>query len=624
MCGIAGYVEASVSDHRSPDELILNAIRYRGRDGEGRFSSDAVKLFHTRLSIIDLDGGSQPMSDPSGRYTIVFNGEIYNYLELRKRYTEAGYRFRSTSDTEVILAGFILNGEKVCSDLNGMFALAIWDEREKKLFLARDRLGKKPLYWFRSSGRLHFASSINAFVNLPDWRGKLSAVNMRWYMKLSAVPTGQTAFEDVFALPPASYAFIDPQKQFVSPTIYWRVNFAKKSKLSFSAARDELHDLLTDAIDIRLRADVPVCLTFSGGVDSGLIAAIATRRLGKSLKCWTLDYDSPSEPSQERAIAEKVTRMLDLDWEFKNFDYYEHLVSSIDDSLKYVDQPCSHIAISYSHRLYSEIGKVAKVALTGNGADELFLGYVGNEQFAHQDMVRAKQISRARLGSLLPGRIATRLGLVPPRSVVDNQKDYVRSIITSQEDRDIAESLVAQFGEEVENAGIETQADLYTWMALNYYTRDPNFVIPDIAGLTSQLELRSPFLDYRLVEFSGRLATHHKVDVDNPPHNKRILKSIYEQYVGTDIAMAKKIGMAGNLRYDIMFALDKDLQSTYRTSIATLAAFGIDCEELNVALLAYTQDVKSGRPWSPHAGLMTSAFMLARWLAQPGSAARVH
>lgn len=622
MCGIAGYIGPGLNEADASNASILEAIRYRGRDGEGKFESDTVRFFHTRLSIIDIEGGSQPMSDPSGRYTIIFNGEIYNYVELKKKYAEAGYEFRSSSDTEVILAGFILKREKVCADLNGMFALAIWDDREKILFVARDRLGKKPLFWYRSNGRLYFASSINAFVKLRGWQGRLNAVNVRWYMKLAAVPIGETAFENVFALPPASHAFVDPEKQTVASVRYWRLNFAEKRQVSFDAAAEELHDLITDAIDMRLRADVPVCLTFSGGVDSGLVAAIATRRLGRNLKCWTLDYDSPSEPSQERVTAEKVARILDLDWEFKNFDYYRDLMGAIDDSLTYVDQPCSHIAISYSHRLYAEIAKVAKVALTGNGADELFLGYSGNELFAANDSARAAQLKRARIGSMLPARLAARLGFAFPTPVSRDQGDFVRGIMSTSEDRERAEPLVQRLVAEIEEAGIETQADLYTWMSLNYYTRDPNFVIPDISGLTSQLELRSPFLDYRVAEFSAGLPTRHKIDSRSPQHNKRILKAIYAQYVGTEIATAKKIGMAGNLRYDVMFARDENFLSTYKSSILSLAGFGIEVGELQAALDAYGQDYESGRAWSSYAGTMISGFMLARWLAQPGCSAR--
>lgn len=622
MCGIAGYIGEKWSSAGASADRMLDAIRYRGRDGEGHFGGDQVELFHTRLSIIDIDGGAQPISDPSGRYTIIFNGEIYNYLELREIYAKAGYAFRSNSDTEVILAGFILKREKVCADLNGMFAFAIWDNQKRKLFLARDRLGKKPLYWQTLQGRFCFASSISAFADLPGWTGRLNAVNMRWYMKLAAVPLGQTAFEDVFSLPPASYAFVDPAKQTVSPVRYWRLTFDSKRNISFDAACEELHDLLTNAIDIRLRADVRVCLTFSGGVDSGLIAAIATRRLGRRLKCWTLDYDSPTEPSQERVTAQTVAAMLGLDWEFKNFDYYKDLMGAIDQSLRHVDQPCSHIAVSYSHLLYGEISKVAKVALTGNGADELFLGYSGNEVFARQDSLREAQVRRARVGSLLPARLAARLGLTPPRRVSADQGDYVRGIVSSADGRDRAEPLVRQLVEEIEEAGIESQADLYTWMSLNYYTRDPNFVIPDIAGLTSQVELRSPFLDYRVAEFSACLPTRHKIDPLNPHQNKRILKSIYAGYVGPEIATAKKIGMAGNLRYDVLFARDEHFLSTYRENVAALARYGIDVDDLKTALDAYGQDYESGQAWSAHAGTMISGFMLARWLAQPTCSAR--
>src|SRR3546814_2940045 len=181
MCGIAGYVvyqEDAVALHGA----MWSAIRYRGRDGEGEWARPGdVALFHSLLSILDIKGGAQPMTDTDGRYVILFNVEIYNYLELRRVYEADGARFRTNSDTEVILEGFKRKGLDVCRDLNGMFAFAIWDTRERRLFLARDRLGKKPLYWTVLSGAFFFASSLDAFRHIPGWTSELSRLDFHPY-----------------------------------------------------------------------------------------------------------------------------------------------------------------------------------------------------------------------------------------------------------------------------------------------------------------------------------------------------------------------------------------------------------------------------------------------------------
>jgi len=292
MCGIAGYIATELPPRGSVDSAMRDAIRYRGRDSEGEWSDDAnARLFHSRLSIISLGDGDQPMADVSDRFTIVFNGEIYNYVELRQHYKELGGRFRTSSDTEVILEGFKLKGPAVCQDLNGMFAFAIWDRVERRLFLARDRLGKKPLFWMGQNGRFYFASTIDAFTSVPGWSGRLLHSAIALYGRLGSFPDDLTVYEQVRALPPASFALVEPSASDVKPVKYWRLTFPEKRKKDFDAAAEEYEAILIDSIRLRLRADVPLALTFSGGVDSGTIAALAARRLGTQLKCYTIDYD---------------------------------------------------------------------------------------------------------------------------------------------------------------------------------------------------------------------------------------------------------------------------------------------------------------------------------------------
>ena len=615
MCGIAGYVGKSPADPGSLHAAMRAAIRYRGRDDEGEWKSpDEVHLFHSRLSILDLEGGAQPMADGSGRYIVVFNGEIYNYLELKKAYSSAGAQFHTHSDTEVILEGYKLKGAAVCRELNGMFAFAIWDKRERRLFLARDRLGKKPLYWTDIGGTFFFASSLDAFRSISGWTSELSRINLDAYAAIGNYLPGETAFRQGHVLPPASYATVDYESE-RRPRIekYWRLDFSRKLGGSMDAALDEFEELISDAIAIRLRADVPVALTFSGGVDSGIIAAVANQRLGKALSCWTIDYHSDEDQSEETIIAQAVADHLGLEWHYSNFDYHHDLLPALRDALAMVDQPCRHIALSYSRRLYAAIRPSAKVVLTGNGADELFLGYNGNEGLAVQDAAWRESPWRAflrRVVSRPPGQRSART-----EELADYQTAYVRAHLGNHQGEDNPEDKAQEIRNGILESNVTSYADLYSYMAISHYTSDANFRIPDIAGLAEQVEVRAPFLDYRIVEFAARLPTQFKIgSPDRPDNNKFLLKRYYQKYVPEEIAWATKKGMGENLKYDRTLASEPALIALYERLLELIAAAGLSEAQYRQGWQEFLRDKRTGIRYPPSAGVMSTGLMLGLWL----------
>src|SRR3954447_8527179 len=278
MCGISGAITA----HAEPVELrasMQDAILFRGRDAQGAWSAPGVVLAQARLAVIDLVGGDQPMTDSSGRFTIVYSGEVYNYRELRAEYEGKGARFRTQSDTEVVLEGFKLKGRDVCRDLNGMFAFAVWDAQRSELVLARDRLGKKPLYWFGSADAVWFSSTLDAFTDIPGWTGTLSNTSLALYGLLGSFPADRTIYEQARSVPAGCTLTARPGR---APIVdrYWRLTFHRGTRARVADVEEEYEELLTDAIRLRLRSDVPLALTFSGGVDSGTIAALCARRIG--------------------------------------------------------------------------------------------------------------------------------------------------------------------------------------------------------------------------------------------------------------------------------------------------------------------------------------------------------
>ena len=619
MCGIAGYIGVIDAVHRPEDEVIRKAIQYRGRDGEGVWSCQSMhaRLFHSRLSIIDLESGSQPMLDGSSRYVIVFNGEIYNYLELRKAYEAAGASFYTQSDTEVILEGFKLKGDAVCQDLNGMFAFAIWDKKEQRLFLARDRLGKKPLYWTNLNGHFYFASSLDVFQGLPGWSGELSKLNLDAYAALGSYLPGETAFRQARVLPPACFAWIDSEGLNLKESTYWRLDFSKKLDITLEAALEKFEGLIVNAIEIRLRADVPVALTFSGGVDSGIIAAVAKKFLGKQLSCWTVDYHTDNDRSEETEIACRVASDMGLDWHYSHFDYYRDLLPALRMALEFVDQPCGHMAISYSRQLYAAIRPEAKVVLTGNGADELFLGYIGDEKLVARDLAQTRVSKIADLWRrFIPGELK-RHKIQSSKRLADYQTDYIRANLGHYPEDGDPEVRIKAIHEDIMACGVSSHADLCTYMGLRFFSAESNFRIPDIIGLSEQVEVRSPFLDHRIVEFAAALPSELKIgNASSPDRNKLLLKAYYQKHVPAEIAWASKKGMGWNLRYDRTLVNDPELRITYDDLLNNITSAGLPVERYKMAWEDYRRQKQYGVEFPSSAGAMSAGLMLGLWLCR--------
>ena len=596
---------------------FARALLYRGRDAQGDWGDGRnVHLFHARLSIIDLKTGGQPMHDASGRYVIVFNGEIYNYRELRETYRKAGASFQTESDTEVILEGYRLKGARVCEDLNGMFAFAIWDTQEKLLFLARDRVGKKPLYWVRLGENFCFSSSLDAFEDMPGWRASLRQSAILFSGLVGTVADGGTIYEQAFALPPACHAFVRLSRGLL-PEIdtYWRPNFRAKARRPFTSLIEEYESLLSNAIDIRLRSDVPVALTFSGGVDSGTIACIATRKLGRSLACYTVDYHTEADPSEETVVAKAVAEQLGLSWHYIHFDYHNRLFADLAGAYRFYDQPCQQMALTYSSRLYEAVKPFATVVLSGNGADELFTGYVGDEK------MRLKGMAVAAVQWLRPLLVGTKapayLRMSLPEAYADLLASQARSAGATGNAYDEIAAGAQSIAREALECGAESALDFKMFLSLRYSGVDSNFRIPDISGLAAQVEVRSPFLDYRMVEYAARLPHRYKIgNLFSPRRNKLLPKTYYQRYVSRDVAWSRKKGMGWNLRWDRSIAHDPTFAAGFERAWLAMDRAGIDTVQYRAATGSYIDDVRRGAEFSGHARLMMNGLMLGSWLSR--------
>ena len=374
MCGIAGF-----TTHRHAPEqpgaalsAMTRALQHRGPDAEGAYTDLAVHLGHRRLSILDLAGGAQPMSSADGRWHIVFNGEIYNYLELRRDLEARGAAFRTQSDTEVLLQAWAEDGVDCLPRLNGMFAFAIWDSREKRLTLARDPLGIKPLYYANHRGELLFASELRSLLRFPGFKPGLDPASVNKYLALGYIPAPSTAYAGVRKLEPGQMVTWSPAGRHTE--YFWDLPIEDNpvGAGTFDESAKTTRELLREAVRYQLRSDVDVGILLSGGIDSSAVAALAAPLAGRKLHSFSIGFQEASY--NELPFAEEVARKVGTEHHHQTLTPKD-VVGALPAIYRGLDEPlgdASLVPTWFLARLAS--GKV-KTVLGGDGGDELFAGY---------------------------------------------------------------------------------------------------------------------------------------------------------------------------------------------------------------------------------------------------------
>jgi asparagine synthase (glutamine-hydrolysing) len=616
MCGIAGVIGPTL-DVVGPQaaEGMREAILFRGRDEQGEWS-DGRRAFlcQARLAIVDVEHGQQPMRSADGRLTLVFAGEIYNHVELRRAYEAEGARFQTRSDTEVILEGYRLRGPAVFEELNGMFAIAIWDAERETLVLARDRLGKKPLYWWSARDVFAFSSTLDAFAALPGWRGTISRASVVLYGLLGAFPGDRTVYEDARSVPPASWLSARPGEGIEGPVRYWRPDFGTKATASLADLDERYEELLVDATRIRLRSDVPTALSFSGGVDSGSIAWACARRLDTPLRCFTIDHHTEDESSGETLVAQAAARHLELPWEQIQFDYRRDILADLPAAYAFYDEPCSQLPLVYADRLYRQMKQHATVVLSGNGGDELFTGYVGDEGIRRRDLV-ASALRPLRPLFRRVARAPSLLRMSAPPGFERWLRLQARERTADAEILQEVDHTAASLAAEARAAGVHTWLDMQMLASTMWGNRDGNFRLADISGLAGEVEVRSPFFDYRMVEFAAALPHRYKIGRLTTAAGRKFLpRRCYARAMPAEIATAPKRGMAANIRWDRSIAEEPSFEALFAEAYDALEAAGLDDGTSRKAWHAYRDAVRSGANVSAYTGAMMTGFMLGVWL----------
>nr|BAL55653.1 asparagine synthase, glutamine-hydrolyzing [uncultured Chloroflexota bacterium] len=531
MCGICGISPSSLHSP-DPDRLrrMNDAIRHRGPDGEGFYIAEGIGLAMRRLAIIDVQGGQQPIPNEDERLWIVFNGEIYNFLDLRPELERRGHRFRTRSDTECILHLYEDEGEAALSRLRGMFAIAIWDSRKRRLFLARDRLGKKPLYYTVQQGSLYFASELSALLEaLPQHPPvKLEALDL--YLSLQYIPDPFTAYEGVYKLPPAHFLVWENGQ--VRIERYWDLTYQPKWQASEAELADELRARLKEAVRLRLISEVPLGAHLSGGIDSSIIVALMAELSDAPVKTFSVGFEeeSFSELVYARAVAERYAT------DHHEFILrYSDLPTTLETILGHFGEPFADPSAIPLYHLSCLTREYVTVALNGDGGDEAFAGYhryrldpwanryLRAPQFLTRSLVPAivrllPDASERPAGqSLINGlkRLA-QLPEIDPRASLLRWSSYFtpsqRLALWKPECRQNlnAHSAVQYMVEYFESAqGSWLDRTLYT--DLHTYLPGDLLVKADRMTMAASLEGRSPFLDHELMEWAARLPDHLKV-----------------------------------------------------------------------------------------------------------------
>ena len=556
MCGICGIFEQS---GRSVDRDLLNKmtaiISHRGPDGEGYLVDGEVGLGHRRLSIIDVDGGAQPLGNEDGSLQIIFNGEIYNFVELRKELEDAGHRFKTRSDTEVIVHAYEEWGKDCLKRFNGMFAFALWDSKRHELFMARDHLGIKPFYYAQVGQRVLFGSEIKSLLQDPLCPRKVDIEALAELFTFRYVPSPKTLFGGIYKLPPGHWMTLSEIG--IKIERFWNWVPRIRTNWDENALIDEYQTLLDDAVRLQLRSDVPLGLFLSSGIDSGALLAIMSKHTSKPVQAFTIGFEG-GEKTNEVQGAREMAKMFGAD--------HHVMMVAPEDYLKYyenylwdIEEPVGNETAAAFHFVSQITAKKVKVALTGQGADEPWAGYhryIGAKlSGVYSRMPKILTKSFADLVTQLPGRLERlkrgALSLAEPDMVTRLAKVY--SFFSAEMKRQLFKGSLknVEFGDGYvpKQALYHLQQDVKHLDPLTQMlyidTRanlpDDLLMVGDKTSMANSLEARVPFLDFRLIEFIESLPCKLKL---NGFTGKYLHKKALEKWLPKKIIYQKKKGFA--------------------------------------------------------------------------------
>lgn len=556
MCGIAGFVDYWDRRSDKPFERgrllkgMCDVIRHRGPDDDGFLLRDGVALGMRRLSIIDLAGGAQPISGEDDSVTIVFNGEIYNFQELRPELEKRGHVFKTHSDTETIVHAYEEYGPECVTHLRGMFALAIWDDKTRELYIARDRVGKKPLYYTVTPGQtLVFGSEIKSILEHPDVQREINLEALDAYLTLGYVPDPLSIFRDIHKLPPGHYLTFSNGR--VRTQQYWDFKFEPGESRKPEDYLDELRELLNESVRLRLISDVPLGAFLSGGIDSSTIVALMAQHMNQPVKTFSIGFheDSYNELKYARLTAKK------LGTDHHEFFVTPQICDVIDELVWHFDEPFADPSAIPTYMVSKLARDHVTVALSGDGGDELFAGYthyvVQESRRAFSALPKALRAGVMRpLSYRLPhgawGRnYLHNISLDPIDRYLDSLSYFTgltrKTLYTADFQRALGatDRVARSFREYASHVKTNEPLDQLLYIDGKTYLPGDILTKVDRMSMATSLEVRVPLLDHKLIDFVTKVPASLKLAGTETKH---LLKRVARDLIPAEILDRPKQG----------------------------------------------------------------------------------
>lgn len=584
MCGICGIFNLNLDPVAQPERIgpMTARLVHRGPDSEGRFARPCLALGVRRLKIIDLETGDQPLANETGSVTLVYNGEIYNFRELRQQLLERGHKFRTHSDGEVIAHLYEEKGPDCLKDLNGMFAIALWDDDHRRLLLARDRAGEKPLYYWHGGDTLVFASEIKSLLEYPDVPRQPDFEGWSQYFFHGYIPAPRSAFRDIRKLPAAHRLTVESGRISIDP--YWRLSDHLRSPHAPAVNRRdeeglvlELRERVRQAAVSRLVSDVPLGVFLSGGVDSSTLVALMSELAPGQVNSFSVSFAERSfneQPYSTQVARRFRTRHHVLEANTRN------LREALETMADHLDEPLADPAVLPTYLISRFARSEITVALSGEGSDELFGGYPTYVGTRLADLyLRLPRVLRRGVVEPLGKRLPVSPGAVPwglfvrrflaqaERPAAERHLTWFGMIAPDELDQLLAAgwtgpraAVFAALERVLEGAQPENALAATLYLDFRTYLEDDLLVKVDRASMACSLEMRTPFLDHRLMEFAARLPASLKL---RRLQLKYILKKAVEPWLPREIVYRQKRGfsvpIAGWMRAELGSLLDEKL-----------------------------------------------------------------
>lgn len=558
MCGIAG-----IYNLRNEQEIqkMAEAMKHRGPNDEGFYFSDDISLGFKRLSIIDLEKGSQPISNEDGSVWLIFNGEVYNFKKIRSDLRSKGHRFKSHCDAEVVLHLYEEKGERCVHDLNGAFSFAIYDERRSKLFLARDRMGIKPLYYLKRKNKLIFASEIKSILSCKDIEAKVNPSLINDYLSLRYVPGPMSLFKDILKLPAGHTLSVNERG--VEVNCYWNPELYSGDYKSDKYYIDKFGEILEDSISMRLMSDVPLGAYLSGGIDSSVIVAVMSKLMSEPVKTFSVGFGEDFIGDELNQARERANSLgcdhSEIKFSPKDFDLFKKIVW-------HLDEPQGDAIALPTFLLSREASKKVKVALTGEGADEILGGYIFHKVLNQIQLYKKITPKFFRKGfinplvKIVPPTVLNKffnypafLGKKGRERIVDYlnileegdpRKDYgYLASLFSKKDKeklysdDFKREFLSKKEKNISFPEKVPYLEKLLWLQYENWLPDNILMRQDKMSMANSLEVRVPFLDHRLVEFLLTAPPHLKV---NYLSDKFLLRKYSKKVLPSKVSKVKK------------------------------------------------------------------------------------